>query len=265
MLTGLKKYLVLAAVSTPSLCLAGWPGSRPCPCQTAPFPVAGPVAIPQTVVIPQIQTRLRAETSTHTVPITRTERKLEAYVEDVPTTTYRQVTVDEGGYQQVWVPKLVTKTVPETTVQKQVKYRTVEREITEQVPQTVTRLVPERVASVAVKPLIPRPVPTVAVCPPGFAPVTPPAAPLIPAAPGIVVPSVPNPYSPAVPTPPDQPKPLPENTAQWQKVPRKITETDPAPAVELQSYEQTAVRPPRRLFSPAPSAATVWQAQRNPR
>ena len=35
----------------------------------------------------------------------------------VPVTTYRTVTVDQGSYQRVWVPRLVTQRVPQTTYQ----------------------------------------------------------------------------------------------------------------------------------------------------
>jgi hypothetical protein len=35
----------------------------------------------------------------------------------VPVTTYRNVTVDMGSYQRVWVPRLVTQRVPQTTYQ----------------------------------------------------------------------------------------------------------------------------------------------------
>ena len=40
----------------------------------------------------------------------------------VPVTTYKQVTVDEGCWQRVWVPKMVTKQIQCTQYQKQTSY-----------------------------------------------------------------------------------------------------------------------------------------------
>ena len=63
------------------------------------------------------------------------EYRVESYVETVPVTTFHEVTVDEGGYQCVWVPKLVKKKVPRTEYQQQTNYRSV--------PYKVTRLTPQ--------------------------------------------------------------------------------------------------------------------------
>lgn len=67
-------------------------------------------------------------------PVVRTEIRRQAQVIDVPVTTHRQVTVDEGSYQTVWVPKMTTKTVAETTIQKQVRYQDVPYQVVQHVP-----------------------------------------------------------------------------------------------------------------------------------
>jgi hypothetical protein len=67
----------------------------------------------------------------------------EQYVECVPKTCYDQITVDEGCWKMVWVPKPVTKIVPRQTVEQRLAVRNVPYTYTEKVPQLVSRWVPE--------------------------------------------------------------------------------------------------------------------------
>jgi hypothetical protein len=62
----------------------------------------------------------------------------------VPVQTCRQVTVDEGCFQQVWVPKLVSKNIPQTVYQQQVSYRSVPYQVMQRVPVMETRMVPQQ-------------------------------------------------------------------------------------------------------------------------
>lgn len=72
-----------------------------------------------------------------------TEYRQVAYTQNVPVTTYRDVVVDEGSYQTVYVPRPVTKRIPQITYQQQIAYRTVPVQVTRQVPQVVTQWAPQ--------------------------------------------------------------------------------------------------------------------------
>ena len=91
----------------------------------------------ETRMVPQQTTVMRNEVVT--------QYRQEAVTQAVPVTTYRNVVVDEGGYQMVYVPKQVTKQVPEVTYQQQVAYRSVPYQVARQVPQVVTQMVPQQV------------------------------------------------------------------------------------------------------------------------
>lgn len=67
----------------------------------------------------------------------------EQYVQCVPKTVYDTVTVDEGCWKMVWVPKPVQKVVARQTVEKQIACRNVPYTYTQKVPQVVSRMVPE--------------------------------------------------------------------------------------------------------------------------
>jgi hypothetical protein len=125
------------------------------PCQTCQInPCACAAPVPQVVVRPQVQ----MVPQTVSVPqvtyrdVTRTEYRTEAQTQTVPVTTYQTVTVDEGSWQQVWVPRMVQKQVPQVSYQQQVSYRQVPYQVTQRVPevsyQTQTTMVP-RTTSVA--------------------------------------------------------------------------------------------------------------------
>lgn len=51
-----------------------------------------------------------------------TEYRMVPQTRNVPVTTYKQVTVDEGGWQRVWVPKMVTKQIPQTCYRQETTY-----------------------------------------------------------------------------------------------------------------------------------------------
>ncbi len=51
-----------------------------------------------------------------------TEYRMIPQTRNVPVTTYRQVTVDEGCWQRVWVPKMVTKQIPQTCYRQETTY-----------------------------------------------------------------------------------------------------------------------------------------------
>lgn len=51
-----------------------------------------------------------------------TEYRMVPQTRTVPVTTYQNVTVDEGCWQRVWVPRMVTKQVPRTEYRQQTTY-----------------------------------------------------------------------------------------------------------------------------------------------
>jgi hypothetical protein len=216
---------------------------------------ATPVLPAPVMIVPQTTTYLRQERVVTMQPVVKTEIRREAQTVHVPVTTQRQVTVDEGSYQSVWVPKLVTKNIAETVTQQRTQYRDVAYQVTQHVPVTQTRLVPTQVTAWGTAPISSRsafaaPVGVVhghthhhhmhahgPVVEPRYA-----ASPL-----PTLAPSVPSQAAIAV---------NPEPTATWEKVEPKA------------SSEQTTSQPnstravaPTRPFTSTPSAVTVRQAQ----
>lgn len=51
-----------------------------------------------------------------------TEYRMVPQTRTVPVTTYQQVTVDEGCWQRVWVPRMVTKQIPRTQYRQETSY-----------------------------------------------------------------------------------------------------------------------------------------------
>ncbi len=100
------------------------------------LPQSAPMMIPQQSLIPQQIVTYR--------DVPKTVMRQEAIQVQVPSTTYKQVTMDEGGYQQVWVPRMVTKNVPQTVMQAQVQYRQVPQTVMERVPQVSTQWIPQQ-------------------------------------------------------------------------------------------------------------------------
>lgn len=91
---------------------------------------------------PVVQTELRQQQVTTYRDVTETHVRNETIVQNVPITTCKNVTVDEGGYQMVWVPRPVTKQVAQTVIQQQTAVRAVPYQVTRRVPQISTQLVP---------------------------------------------------------------------------------------------------------------------------
>ncbi len=91
---------------------------------------------------PVVETQYRQQQVTTYRDVTETRYRQEACVQKVPVTTYREVTVDEGSYQTVWVPKLVKKQVAQTQIQNRTSYRNVPYQVTTRVPQVSTQVVP---------------------------------------------------------------------------------------------------------------------------
>src|SRR5258708_17344398 len=68
-------------------------------CETCEMPHAN-CSCSQTRAV--VQTQLRAQQVTTFRDVTETHVRNETVVQNIPITTYKQVTVDEGGYQMVW-------------------------------------------------------------------------------------------------------------------------------------------------------------------
>lgn len=103
-----------------------------CACQR---PVLRPVVETQYTQRPVVREREEVSTA----------YRREAVRERVPTTVLEDVTVDEGGYQTVWVPKLTTKQVARTVYQTRTSYRSVPYQVTRRVPEYACEVVPEQV------------------------------------------------------------------------------------------------------------------------
>lgn len=242
---------------------------------------------------PVVQTHLRAQQVTTFRDVTETHVRNETVVENVPTTTYRSVTVDEGGYQMVWVPKPVTKQVAQTVVQQQVKTRSVPYQVTRRIPQISTQLVPVQTVH-HVTETVPMPMTAMAVPAPLFIPPmaascntcgSPTTAGLPYLAPqiGYASPFVPQAATTAsIPTMPAITVPLPQTALapapatnysevdQLQTVPARgasanrarTSESGGSQAVPTPMDEANHGQRRTSMFVPAPSAATVWNSRR---
>ena len=240
---------------------------------------------------PVVQTQLRAQQVTTYRDVTETHIRNESVVENVPSTTYRNVTIDEGNYQMVWVPKPVTKQVAQTVVQQQVKTRAVPYQVTRRVPQISTQFVPVQTVqhiteAVPFSMAMPAPItmPTMAAsCNScghqstavglpyisnqiGYAPSFVQAAPMTASIPTMPAITVPLPQAALAPTPI-----VTEPSAeQWQTIPARGSSENRSRSYESPSSRSVptpmdeASHSPRRtsLFVPAPSAATVWNSRR---
>lgn len=254
-----------ACLSSPAL--AQFPGA-PCGCQTAAPMMTAPIMAPPLRPIgppvrPIAMRPVMAPVCPSPCGVMQTQVRREAQLMTTPQTTWRQVTVDEGSYQTVWTPRLVTKMVPETTVRQQVVYRDVLQPVWAApggAPQTV--LLPGTTWA-----------PTMMVQQPSGlytqAPVTgvAPQTALNDVVPSIAAGPVPDPYPTATATNSEAKS---VGGSMWKKVPPKGSSA--ASDVQLQAYstlveelrelnsEPTSARP-RALFAPVPTAATVWQSR----
>jgi hypothetical protein len=101
-----------------------------------------PMMVPQTTMRPVYETQYRPQQVVTNRTVVETQYRSEAYAETVPVQTMKQITVDEGQWQQVWVAKPVTKQIAETTYQQRMACRTVPQQVTRVVPQVSTTMVP---------------------------------------------------------------------------------------------------------------------------
>lgn len=235
---------------------------------------------------PVVQTQLQARQVTTYQDVVETHVRNETVVQNVPVTSYKQVTVDEGGYQMVWVPKPVTKQVAETVIQQQASTRAVPYQVTRRVPQISTQLVPVQTVqhvTEAAPMMTYAPVHVQAMstgcnkCNSGFAATALAPQYIVPQYNTAIAPTIQYAPStatiqtlPAIPVPVPQtargPLPAPANsTEQWQTIPSKAmpstsqyeSRTVPVPMDEARTMApQTASR-----FTPAPSAAMVWSSR----
>lgn len=261
----LTGWVVLAAGSAIALPVAVkaqvFPAHGPGCCESCTLPA------PQcqcTRTRPVVQTQLQARAVTVMQPVTETRVRQEQCVQQVPVTTVENVTVDEGGYQMVWVPKPVTRQVAKTVMTQKVTVRDVPYQVTTHVPRTMTQMVPvqtvthvtETVPMAAAAPLfIPAPRMTMAApcnaCGPVFGP------PVMSALPASIV--APPPQTALGPTHDHGPwHPIPGRTEATpaaapvnQPVPTPMD--DPAPLAPQKSSKRFRAAPP--------SAATVWAAR----
>ena len=225
-----------------------------------------------------VTTQLRPQQVTTFCDVTETQVQHRQVVENIPVTTCKNVTVDEGGYQMVWVPKPVTKQVAQTTVRQQVKTVAVPVQVTRRVPQMATQMVPVQSVQYVTEHV---PVQAMAMSGPacdscgngqafgapmfapqlGFlsqpyqpAPYTSAAVPLMPAI------TIPTPQTASVPTPIYQPGKVKPESFPARSAPDAY-ETVPARSVPNPRDEATAPARKPSMFSGVPSAAAVWQTR----
>lgn len=163
---------------------------------------------------PVVQTQLVPRQVVTYRDVAETTFRDECYTEQVPVTTTRQVTVDEGGYQMVWVAKPVTRQVSQTTMVTQSRTRRVPMQVMRRVPQVTTQMVPVQTVShvpVAAPPMMAAaPMMSAPCCGGGSAPM------LLPSAP--VAPMTPQPIAPQPSAPPSAPgveRPVPMPTSMF--------------------------------------------------
>lgn len=253
----------VGVVAPASLLAQVFPLHRPGCCETCTQPMAACQCARTRAVV---QTHVRAEQFTATKLVTETHVRNETYLERVPVTTTKTVTVDEGGYQMVWVPKPVTKQIAETTCVTQAKTRAVPYQVTRAVPQTVTRMVPyqtvyhvtEIIPTAVVA--VPAPVIGCSTCATGTA-FVPHAHPHATA----MSPSLPLTSTALTPIPQTAQGPTTGSHGDWQSVPGRSAAPTPRPAsapVPMPTDEPPQLPTPKTSgrFKAAPSAAVVWSS-----
>lgn len=120
-------------------------GQRSCCCKACRQPCGRcncPPAAPQTAYQPVVETQYAQQPVLQQRDVLATEYRTEPVIETVPATVVENVTVDEGSYQTVWVPRLTTKAVARTTYQARTAYRTVPYQVTRRVSEYATQTVP---------------------------------------------------------------------------------------------------------------------------
>jgi hypothetical protein len=231
---------------------------------------------------PVVTTQLRPQAVTTFRDVTETQMQQKQVVENVPVTTTKNVTVDEGGFQMVWVPKPVTKQVAETTVQQQVKTVSVPVQVTRRVPQMATQMVPVQSVQYVTEHV---PVQAMAIARPActtcgngqafgmplFAPQMGYVAPAYQAVPyaTAVIPQTPASFAPTQQTASISAPAFQPTASQQETAPARSSsepyETVPARGgVPMPKDEATSAPAPARktsMFNGVPSAAAVWQSK----
>lgn len=201
---------------------------------------------------PTIETSFRQQNVLTYQDVARVGLRQEAHVENVPVTSFEQVTVDEGSYQMVWVPRPVTKTIARTRLQPRLAQRTVPFAYTERVPQLTTRLVPQQTVRLAPRSFVLNTTPVTTVLRSttllGPAVVMQPAVPVISSAPLPAAPMTASEGWTKLPSPSDQAPPGATNGSGVEL--QSPIVPDPLPVPEV-GYDDSV---------PAPSAARVWQS-----
>jgi hypothetical protein len=230
----------------------------------------------QTTVQPVAETHYRPQQIVTCRDVCETRIKKETYTECVPVQTCQNIVVDEGSYQ--WVPKLVCKQIPKTVMTQRVACRDVPYQVQYKVPQVSTVCVPyQTVKYYTSRQCFPAtPAPNCAVPAPNCAVPAPNCA-------------MPGGFGPAAP-PPAPPAEGSNNSAAASSAFNPnllgmsrgglVPQPDPTFDTLASRYDADPIRPIRARVSPqavvtgvagadaryfqpvAPSAATVWRAQR---
>lgn len=140
-----SSLLILSLASSVPLLIQGetLAGGHNCCCQSCRQPCGScHCATPQTAYQPVIETQYAQQPVWQQRDVVATEYRNEQTLETVPTTVMENVTVDEGGYQTVWVPRLTTKAVARTVYQTRTACRTVPYQVTRRVNECTTQTVP---------------------------------------------------------------------------------------------------------------------------
>lgn len=205
----------------------------------------------------------------------------------VPVTTYQQVTVDEGSWQKVWVPRMVTRQVPRTEYRQQTSYvRTpykVRRRVPVMAPQsTCTDCMGGHPSMISPGPTLqpyvvpstpsttPTPVPTPSTVPTPMSSTSldvgayPTLAPTLASQPvaawgGTTSPAYVNSAPALAPNPAVLQVPQLQANSDWQTIPSKNAYIKPQVAYDDAPAKTASAK---GAFVPAPSAATVWNTPR---
>jgi len=225
-----------------------------------PVPVLPQAAVQPVTYQPVYETQFVQQPVLQQRDVVATEYRYEPVTETIPTTIVENVTVDEGSYQTVWVPRVTTRPVARTVYQSRTAYRSVPYQVTRRVTEYAWQSQPQQ--TVRYEP-VPAGLPSYALAPTGTYggiaygatwPVTVAQSPVLPAYPGRVVASAPVVGAPIVANPPA-----------YVTAPSLATSTlapaspivPRAPVIADSSPNHT-----EPLFVPAPSAAQVWRTPR---
>ncbi|RPI89510.1 MAG: hypothetical protein EHM42_02885, partial [Planctomycetaceae bacterium] len=107
-----------------------------------PVPRCCCVAGPKVTYQPVVETQYTQRQVLQERDQVATEYRAEPVQETVPATVVENVTVDEGGYQTVWVPRLISKPVARTVYQTRTSYRSVPYQVTRRVQEYAWQTVP---------------------------------------------------------------------------------------------------------------------------